>query len=39
MHCLSSLVGKVNGWARFRGPGRLVRIGGGVGGEHGRNYG
>ena len=28
IHCLSSFKGRVNGWARFRRPGRLVRIGG-----------
>ena len=28
IHCFSSFKGRVNGWARLRRPGRLVRIGG-----------
>ena len=39
MHCLSSSLGRVNGWALFRKPGHLVRIGGRESGEHGRTYG
>ena len=38
MHCLSSLVGRINGWARLLRSGRLLRIGVREVGEHGRNF-
>jgi len=37
MHCLSSLVSRVNGWARLQRSGCLVRIERREVGEHGRN--